>query len=466
MTFKRYKKSDKIDNRVIWPANIDEYVHFIVYKENIDTMEAALKIGDCLRMNPSNFNYAGVKDRRGKTTQWFSVRKVIPSKLIKRTECLRNIHIGNITFKKEPLRLGKLQGNRFRIALRNIDGDNDLINKAMECLKEKGFINYYGLQRFGNVKEVPTYEIGIKLLLGEFKELTKAKKKYMESGNAKSAVELLKRHREGNSLECKLLQGLAESNVNDYVTALENIPRNMRLLYINAFQALVWNKIVSRRIKEFGLQPIAGDLVLIKDNEAIAKDNDVEVDETNNIEEDVSEDPPVDTSKRNLVKILTNADLEHYTIHEVVIPMPGYDITYPDNVVKEWYKDILEQYGLTLEMPKQSVKTYSLSGTYRHIVQQVTNLSWKIMHYNDPNDNLILSDYEKFLNKSEPLDISDGKFKALILDFCLSSSCYATMLVREILKTDTSATAQTKLNDYHRKREPSKIIATQTEQQG
>ncbi|GJQ67294.1 hypothetical protein Trydic_g8195 [Trypoxylus dichotomus] len=451
ITFKKYNKEDKVDNRITWPIDREEYVHFIVYKENIDTMEAALKIGDCLRMNASNFNYAGVKDRRAKTTQWFSVRK--------------------------------LQGNRFRIALRNIEADDDLIDQTMHSLKEKGFINYYGLQRFGNVKEVPTYQIGIKLLLGDFKEacslilkckkcdnpdsqLLKAKKKYMESGDAKSAVELLKEHREGNSLEYKLLQGLAESNTNDYVTALENIPRNTRLLYINAFQALVWNKIISRRIKEFGLQPIVGDLVIIKDTEGITKSSSMETDEPNNIEEDNVEDPPESTSRRNLVKVLTNEDLERYSIYDVVLPMPGYDITYPDNIVKEWYKNTLEEHGLTLEMPKQSVKTYSLSGTYRPMVKKVTNLSWKIMHYDDPNDNLLLSDYEKFLNTPEPVDKPDGKFKALILDFCLSSSCYATMLVREILKTDTSATAQTKLNDYHTKKEPSKIVVTQTEQQG
>lgn len=190
ITFKKYNKeglfllfipnclvksiisSDKSDNRSKWPIDKEEYVYFLVYKENIDTLEAALKISDCLRIKASAFSYAGVKDRRGKTTQWFSVRKVEPWKLLKKTRSIRNVYIGNITFKSKPLKLGKLQGNRFRIALRNITADNELINEAMEKLKEKGFINYYGLQRFGNDKEVPTYDIGNKLLLRQFKEVS------------------------------------------------------------------------------------------------------------------------------------------------------------------------------------------------------------------------------------------------------------------------------------------------------
>lgn len=155
-----------------WPkTRSGEYVYFVVYKECIDTIGANIQISERLRMKPSLFSYAGVKDRRAKTSQWFCTRKVDPTRIVECTKSLKNIRIGNFTYKKHTLKLGMLKGNRFRIALRNVTAKDDVIENAMIYLKDNGFINYYGLQRFGNCKDVPTHNIGIQLLKGNWKEV-------------------------------------------------------------------------------------------------------------------------------------------------------------------------------------------------------------------------------------------------------------------------------------------------------
>ena len=57
--------------------------------------------------------------------------------------------------------MGDLFGNRFKIVIREIDELNEnTIANGIESLKKNGFINYFGLQRFGNCSEIPTHFIG------------------------------------------------------------------------------------------------------------------------------------------------------------------------------------------------------------------------------------------------------------------------------------------------------------------
>lgn len=35
-------------------------------------------------------------------------------------------------------------------------------------------------------------------------------------------------------------------------------------MYLHSYQSFIWNKAVSKRIREFGLKPIVGDLILVQ----------------------------------------------------------------------------------------------------------------------------------------------------------------------------------------------------------
>lgn len=155
------------DDRINWKKE-EEFCYFVLHKVNMDTMDALNQLAMNLRLKPNNFSYAGTKDRRAWTTQWVSVRKVAPTNILRAASNVRGAYVGNFKFAPESLKLGMLIGNHFRIALRNISGTDEEIEKTMTSLRDHGFINYYGLQRFGTVPTIPTYEIGKALLQGNF----------------------------------------------------------------------------------------------------------------------------------------------------------------------------------------------------------------------------------------------------------------------------------------------------------
>ncbi|XP_065361113.1 pseudouridylate synthase 7 homolog [Calliphora vicina] len=453
----------------------EEYVHFLVHKENLDTSEVAASIANKLNLRPSQVNYCGTKDRRAKTTQKFCIKKRTPRQIVGTVKFLNGVTIGNFEFNKNVLKLGDLKGNRFRIALRHLTGERQLIETSLKNVKEQGFINYFGLQRFGNCSTIPTYEIGVALLKADYKLacelilkprendvpfLKSIREAWWKNRDSKAAAA---QFRSDRFIEKKLLDGLAQYGENDYAAALRKIPRNMLLLYPHAFQSLIFNNMASRRVKEFGLNLMPGDLVYrnkddldvdMESTELTEQGDDNEEKETEEENENENETSPTVNAEssesifKRKVKPLTAEDIASgvYTIYDVVLPLPGHDITYPENDVATWYKESLEKYDLSSEKLKHNVKTFAMAGAYRKLVIKPTDMSWEFRSYSTPEETLILSDFELFKGKKVEdfkVEGNETKYDALLLDFCLPPAAYATMMLRELLKCDTSAAAQT-----------------------
>lgn len=463
------------DKRIDWSRCGGDYCHFLLHKVNMDTISVVNQLAVSLRLQPNNVCYAGTKDRRAWTTQWMSLRKVEPQSVLRAGRSIRGAYVGNFKYAKDSLKLGMLRGNQFRIALRNVCETDDKIERAMTSLRDSGFINYYGLQRFGSVATIPTHEIGKCLLQGKWheaielilkprpendKELAEARQIYAETKDARAAYAKLRRI---DTIEARLLKGLQISGDKNPLGVLDSVPRNIRLMYIHAYQSFVWNHIVSRRMKQFGTDVVVGDLVYDKQNgkEIISDEttdypfHDVDAigdktDVTSLEEKDTVPKTSSEVSKENSeqddipVKILTEEDLSSYTLADVIMPQPGWKVTYPP-YAKAWFDEFLAKDGLTTDL-RQSNKKYSLSGAYRNILEIPTNLSWKIRHYENKHDDLILSDIDEMRKLTSPQDKPNAKNKALIVEMCLKSSSYATMALREILKNDTSAETQAALS--------------------
>lgn len=168
---KRKRQMGERKNNKMWNYGKCKYVHFTLYKERMTTTEAISQIARWLHVPTKRFSYAGIKDKQGKTSQRVSAFKIDP-KDFERVKILNEhlsvhkklIFLGdyNVDETNTQINLGALKGNNFKIAIRElsmlIDGKEEteqiLIQKNIEILlnniKEKGFLNYFGSQRFGS----------------------------------------------------------------------------------------------------------------------------------------------------------------------------------------------------------------------------------------------------------------------------------------------------------------------------
>lgn len=415
---------------------VPKYCHFVLFKQNKDTIDCVNLLAKMLHTKSQLFSYAGTKDRRATTIQRLCVQNMLSKRVQGVNSRLKNIVLGNFSYSQQGLSLGDLSGNEFTIVIRNVLSE-DNVTKACLSLREKGFINYFGLQRFGT-GAVPTHIIGKALLTEQYEEAVNmilthrqnednpqfgehaAKKIWTETKDLESAKKAVKSN---YSIEGKILESLSNQNQKNFLGAIQRIPRNMRLLYLHSYQSLVWNKVVSRRIMDNGFQVCVGDLVLNKEK---------------------------DTRGFEDVLMLTENNImsKNYNIFDIVLPLPGYDMKYPGNNMEEYYKMLLQQDGLDLNNMRRKQKDFSLSGSYRNIVVKPKNVKWEIINYSDFKISLIQNDYEKLTNTSPVVENKEsGKFKALKLQMTLPPSSYATSALREVIDHEASYKTQVKLNE-------------------
>ena len=78
------------------------------------------------------------------------------------------IDVGNYKYTTEHVQRGGHSGNHFSITLKDLSldsGDNveGVVHRALESIKENGFVNYFGLQRLGGMN-VPASRVGLAIL--------------------------------------------------------------------------------------------------------------------------------------------------------------------------------------------------------------------------------------------------------------------------------------------------------------
>jgi len=121
------------------------FVHF--EKRDLDTKRAVDSIARALECDPRTAGWAGLKDRRGVTSQWASIEGGDAGRA--RELRLDGIRVLDAAPHPHKLRTGHLKGNRFAICIRDVEGSLETATAILERLERTGCPNYFGTQRFG-----------------------------------------------------------------------------------------------------------------------------------------------------------------------------------------------------------------------------------------------------------------------------------------------------------------------------
>ena len=483
------------------PPPSAKFLRFVIYKENLDTNSALQQIqrrcggggggGRHKKHRGSlRLGFAGMKDKRGVTAQFVTMpaRSVSIEHLVNVINHPRSndaqqqqqkaggghtdaagvavMRIGNFSYVNDDLRLGRLLGNRFDVVLRNVlaqpPGDDNqqtkqILGQAAKALGTAGFINYFGVQRFG--KYCDTHLVGIALLKQDFakavdlilqpkpdeRENTRLarqawQERFAKLDDDKSDENTLRKSKETAEKDCatRILKDFGRFHNNevavlkvlqsrplDYRKAINSVTKTMRMMFVHALQSYLFNHAATFRLQTLGDQVIEGDLVL---------------------------DGPIDINQSGIPKVrkVTAEDVaqKKYSLEDVFLPLMGCKTMDPDDETAKIYTKLLAEHGLTRESFDIKDRDLNCAGDYRKLIVRPTDVDYEVIEYTDPRQPLVQTDLMKLQGiavQKAPPD-AENPLVAMRVGFTLPPSAYATIALRELMKRPTSSDYQKELS--------------------
>ena len=393
-------------------ADTGDYPHLVFRAtlDNWDTNDFVNLLSNRLGISRERISWAGTKDKRAVTTQLFSIDGSSADQLPE----IDDVQYEVVGRAGRPILFGDLAGNRFELVVRN-PPNPAVVTETTSQLQEfagdgegktqgmVGVPNYFGQQRFGSKRPV-THKVGLAIVRGDWEEAVlqyvgnpserepeetqKARQLVDETRDWKQALESFPNHLR---YERSMLHRLVENDETpeDYREALETLPTNLQRLFVNAAQSYIFNRILSRRM-EAGLpfdRPVPGDIVCFADSDA---PDDLLLPDTDRLQRV--------TEKR--VKSVRRHCARGRAF--VTTPLVGTETEFADGQPGEITKNVLDDVDIEpsdLSLPGE----FDSTGTRRAILVRTS------------------------------LDIERDP---LTLSFSLPKGSYATVLLREYLKTD------------------------------
>jgi len=363
-----------------------EHTWLFVEKTGISTIEAVRRMARALGAREGDFGYAGHKDARGVTRQWFSIRKLEPKRAW--TAHAPGLKVLDVSRHGNRLKMGHLAGNRFEITVRGVGEDAEArARKIVGVLERRGAPNGFGEQRFGARDDSDlvgrelvrgSAEGALKVLLGAPKpddadEQKQARELY-DAGDLAGALSAWpgRNHHEREALG-RLLRGAKPDQ------ALMAWPKRLRFLYVSACQSRFFNAVLAARLERLDRLE-AGDLAYLHRNGAVFK----------------VEDPAREQPRADRFEISPSG------------PLFGYKVLLAEGQPGELERKVLAESGLGLDDFKNPL-ALKARGERRALRVR--------------------------LGEPSVLAVGAGAERAMVLKFSLPAGAFATAVLREVIKT-------------------------------
>ncbi|MGB7158788.1 MAG: tRNA pseudouridine(13) synthase TruD, partial [Tepidisphaeraceae bacterium] len=381
------------------PGGAGEHVYVEIQKVNLTTFEAVNRIAAALRLSSRDIGFAGLKDAKAVSRQVLSI--------VGTTEqAVMGLRVPDVTINwairhENKLRLGHLSGNRFAIKIRNVNPTDVVkLRPVIEDIRKRGMPNYFGEQRFGRRND--NDRLGAALIRGDNKDVlhlllgspdpavddeeSLEARRAFDAGDFPNAMRLFPRR---SGMERRILARFAKERRPG--AAVRMIDEKIRRLWVSALQSKMFNDVLARRIDSLD-RLLDGDLAYKHENGACFR-----------VESAATEQPRADAFEISPTG-----------------PLIGYRMTLPEGEPLRVEQEVLSAAQLTPEAFRVAGK-HKVKGARRPL-------------------------------RVRPEDVQleggvDDHGAHVTVAFTLSAGSFATVLLRELMKSDGKPAAASPAED-------------------
>lgn len=362
-----------------------EYRVYRLTKKNWTTPDLMRFLARTLSISPKSIAYGGKKDKHGLTTQYITIRHQKDFSLEE-----KNFSLQAVGFMRKPMSPALLLGNKFHITIRRLQSVERVLHN-LEEVRQYGFPNFFDDQRFRGTDP----RIGFfadRVLRGHYNGalqifLQTHNMAINNKENQERVARILENWRDWEKC-LELARGLNEKRIfrtlllrpDDFLAALEKIPREEIAMAYAAFGSYLWNELLRRLLRQ-----LRSDLIEVQGESGIFL----------------------------FWKTLPESIFDY--LKNLTLPTPAARMQFPDDCSRQLYLKILEEHNLRFS----SFRTRALSRVFFRSFQRKVLLFPQGLEISEIKED----------------ELHPGR-KALVLSFSLPRGAFATMLIKRILLND------------------------------